>query len=157
MGLPSLLRKIGWLLFTLMWIPFITIFIGMANLPTGSYAWEELPFLARVSIIAVGIMGVSAIGLLLISPIMSSRRNRVVLASGKDAEATIVSIEPTGTTVNNYYVGMNLALNVRPLNDQPFQTRTERLMPMHMMAKYQVGAIVKVKYDPQSKAVALVD
>jgi len=151
------LRKLGRLCFTLMWIPFIGIFIGMAKMPTGSYDWVELPLLTRISMIAAG--GFMALSMLLQfgSSMMSGAQNRSLQSNGQIAEATIKGIESTGQTVNDYYVGMSFLLDVRPMNEPSFQARTEKLVPMHMISQYTIGGSVQVRFDPDSKTVAFVD
>ena len=39
---PSKIRKIGWICFSLMWIPFFAMFAGLWNMPSGSYDFDEL-------------------------------------------------------------------------------------------------------------------
>ena len=151
------MRKLGWIFFSIAWIPFIGIFIGMAGLPQGSYDWIELPILSRVSmIVSGGLMGVSML-LLFGSMLFTGIENRSVLAHGQDADATILKVEPTGETVNNFYYGMSFLLEVKPSLLSPFQARAEKLVPMNMVSQYPVGATIKVKFDPQSKAVAIFD
>ena len=151
------MRKIGWICFSLAWIPFAGIFIGMAKLPEGSYDWVELPLLARVSMIGAGSLMVLAMIFLLGSMLYSSIKNKELMNDGKSASATIVKIEPTGQTVNNYYVGMSFLLDVKPINEPSFQARAEKLIPMPMLAQYHIGSLVNVKFDPKSQAVAIPD
>ena len=151
------MRKLGWLFFKLMWIPFIGIFVGMIGMPNGSYDWLELPSLARFSILAVGIFTTISMILLLGSMLFGAAQNRALEENGQPAKATILNIEPTGQTVNDYYVGMSFLLDVQPPNETPFQARAEKLVPMHMMGQYQIGNIVDVKFDPGSHAIAIPD
>lgn len=37
MTLARRMRKLGWMAFTAMWIPFATMFVGMIGLPEGGY------------------------------------------------------------------------------------------------------------------------
>ena len=101
MELSRLMRRLGWLCFALMWLPFAGIFIGLAGMPDGSYSWSELPMLARISILGTGAIGAVAVLLLIGSPVLSSIQNRSILANGQPADATIVDIQPTGATINN--------------------------------------------------------
>ncbi len=151
------LRKLGWLFFTLMWIPFTGIFIGMAGMPDGSYDWTELPLIARISMAGTGILVALSTLLLIGSAVVGAVQNRSLLANGQLANATIAGIEPTGQTVNNYYVGMSFLLDVRPAYEMPFQARAEKLVPMHMLSQYTIGGSVQVRFDPKSKAVAIVE
>jgi len=150
-------RKLGWLFFALMWIPFIGIFVGMSGMPEGSYDWGELPLITRYSLIAVGIFMALSMISLFGGMAFGASRNRSLLEHGQSAEATILEVKPTGTTVNNYYLGMSFLLDVQPLNEPPFQAWAERLVPMHMMAQYQNGSVIEVKFDPNTQAVAIPD
>ncbi len=155
-NLPGTIRFAGWIVFGLMWIPFIFIFVGMAGLPDGSYDWAELPLLVRISIIITGIFAVVAMGLLLGASLTGSLQNRSVLANGEPATATILNIEPTAEKVNDYYPRMSFALEVKSLSGT-FHSTTEKYVSMHELAKYQIGMRVNVKYDPRTKTVAMVD
>ena len=157
MELSRRMRRLGWLCFALMWLPFAGIFVGLAGMPDGSYSWPELPMLARISILGTGAFGAVAVLLLIGSPVLSSIQNRSILANGQPADATIVDIQPTGATINNYYVGLSVLLDVKPLSEPTFQARAEKFVPMHLMAKYQAGAAIRIKFDPHSRAVAIMD
>jgi len=151
------MRKIGWLCFGLMWIPFFGIFVGMIGMPDGSYAWSELPSITRYSLVAVGLfMGLSLL-FQVVSMAFDATRNRSLLEDGQTAEATILGIEPTGRSVNDTYHGMSFLLDVQPLNEPPFQARAERLVPMHLMAGFHIGSVIEVKFNPDTQSVAIPD
>lgn len=154
--IPRLMRGLGWIIFTLMWIPFVLMFIGM---PAGRHTYgsiSELP--GNMSVFFVITIGMSLIAtaLLVGSGVVSWLMGRMVLARGDTGTACILNITPTGTRVNRYYYGMRFTLEVQSFGES-FQADTERLVPMHEMNKYQVGMTVNVKYDPTSKLVAMVD
>jgi hypothetical protein len=157
MHVPKLMRTLGWTAFALMWIPFCLIFIGLMSVPSGSYTLFEMPILAAIGLIGTGIFFFLTMVLMIGASLLSALQNRGLQANGEPAEATILSIEPTGQTVNRYYVGLSFLLDVRPMSEPSFQARTEQFVPMHEMAKYQTGARVRVKFDPQSKTVALAE
>jgi hypothetical protein len=157
MHIPKLMRTLGWISFTLMWIPFVLIFIGMMGMPTGSYTLDEMPAIAVAGLIGTGVFFALTMVLLIGSSLLSVVQNRGLQANGQAAEATILSIEPTGQTVNRYYVGLSFLLDVRPMSEPSFQARTEQFVPMHELTKYQTGAKVRVKFDPASKTVALAE
>jgi len=153
----SFLRRLGWLCFMLMWIPFIGLFVGMAGMPEGSYDWGELPILARISIIGTGTFFFLSFALIFGSMAMSSIQNRLLLANGELATATIRDIQPTGQTLNNYYVGMSFLLDVTPTTEPSFQARAEKMVPMPMLVQYKVGDSIQIRFSSKSKAVAIVD
>ncbi|MEW5938801.1 MAG: hypothetical protein AB1750_04010 [Chloroflexota bacterium] len=156
MKTSKVMRKWGWLSFQLMWLPFITIFIGMMSLPEGEYEWAELPMLARVSMIAAGSLAALSTVLLVGSSVVSAMANRALQEQGQPAQATVLKIWDTGTTINQNPV-VRMLLEVRPPGGTSFQAETERLVSRLQIPQIQPGAIVAVKYDPQSQAVALME
>ncbi len=154
MSLSHRMRRLGWMAFSVMWVPFATLMIGMGGMPDGSYAWSELPALARYSLIGVGLFGGLATILLVGSPLVSGMSNRRVLANGQPAEARILQISDTGTTVNNSFL-VRFLLEVHPPGGTPFQAEVERLVNRLDVARIQPGSMVQVRYDPQTHAVAL--
>ena len=152
MKLSKTMRKLGWWAFALMWVPFASL-IG---LPPGDHAWSELSLLTRYSLGVSGVLAVVSTLLLVGAPIVSAIRNHTVLANGLPAEATILQMSDTGTTINNDPV-VRLLLQVQPPDQPTFQAETERLVPRLRIPQVQPGAVVQVKYDPASRDVALLD
>ena len=150
-----IIRRAGWLAFAAMWVPFTGIFIGMIGMPNGSYDWAEIPTFARFSVIATGILfGFSMLGLFG-APIYSSLQNRRIIKEGLQAEAIVLDLWDTGTTVNqNPIVG--LRLEVRPTTGSTFTTETERLTSRVDLPKVQPGSKVQVKYDPDDETAAVI-
>jgi hypothetical protein len=82
--------------------------------------------------------------------------SREVLKNGQLAEATIVNVRDTGTTINQNPV-VHLELEVHPHDLTPnFQAETELMVSRLEIPQIQPGAVVNVRYDPESKEVALV-
>ena len=152
---PRMLRKYGWVLFGLMWIPFGTIFLGMIGIPDGSYDWSELPLLARTSIILVLTLGGLSTLLLVGAPVVGGLRNRAIRDEGLPARATIIQIWDTGTTINDNPL-VRLRLEVHPPGGAIFEAETEELISRLEIPSIQLGMEVEVKYDPQTQTVALV-
>ncbi|MGH2626787.1 MAG: hypothetical protein ACRDHY_09080 [Anaerolineales bacterium] len=156
MTLPRRMRRLGWIAFTLMWIPFATMFVGMIGLPEGSYDWAELPTLSRYSLLVGGVLAAASTILLVGAPIASGMTNRSLLERGQPADARILQMWDTGTTINQNPV-VRMLLEVSPPGGSPFQAEAERLISRLQIPQIQPGAMVRVRYDPQSKAVAIVD
>jgi hypothetical protein len=155
MDLPKILRRMGWLSFTLMWIPFTIMMVSMFSVPSGDYSFEELPQLARYSMIAMGFFfALSMVGLVG-APILSGIGNQVVLKNGLLAVAEIIDISDTGTTINENPV-VRFHLRVQGVDGLPFEAETEKLIPRLQIASIQPGTKVQVKYDPETFQVALV-
>ncbi len=153
--LPKQMRKFGWMAFGLMWIPFATMMVSMLSLPDGSYDWVELPHIARYSIVIGGALAAAAMVGLFGATVASAVTNRAVLANGRPARAEILQIAQTGTRINDNPV-VRFVLEVRPPDEPAFRAETERLVPLIEIPQIQPGTIVSVKYDPASRAVALV-
>jgi hypothetical protein len=86
--------------------------------------------------------------------VISGLANQAVLKQGQLAPAKVLKIETTGTTVNHNPV-VRLRLEVRPPGQPPFEAETERLVSIIDIPQFQPGAMVHVKYDPATKAVAV--
>jgi hypothetical protein len=153
---PRILTRLGWLLFALGWIPFAGIFIGMIGLPDGSYAWSELPRLMRYSIIATFVTFGFAMVVLFGSPLLSWWTNRRVRREGQRASAKILEVWDTGTTINENPV-VGIRLEVHPIAGAPFIAKTQQLVSRLRIQDYKTGKTVNVRYDPESKDVALLE
>jgi hypothetical protein len=156
MKLSRLMNRLSWVCFGLMWIPFAILMITIVQIPGGSYSWAELPPMARNALIGIGILGGLEAVLFPGSSIVRWSENRAVISRGELAQATILQVRGTGETINDDPV-IRILLEVRPLYNQPFQAEAERTIPQIQIPQFQPGAVVQVKYDPQSKAVAIVD
>ena len=152
--LASRLRRVGWISFALMWIPFTLIFIGMVSLPSGSYDWVELPLITRIGILGTGVFFVISTLTMVGSPLLSWASNRSLQTRGLQAQATILEIRDTGTTVNNSPL-VHLKLQVEPGDRPGFEADTELLINRLQVPQIQPGVKVAVRYDPRSHAVAL--
>jgi len=150
------MRTLGWGLFGLMWIPFACIFIGMIGMPAGSYDWLELPELTRYAMVAVGVLSAASMLLLFGSAFLGMALGRGIRARGTSALATVLEIRDTGTTVNENPL-VRLVLEVRPDHAPPFTAETEQLISRLQVPEYQPGEVVLVKYDPESRDVALAE
>lgn len=156
MNRSKTMRRWGWTAFKLMWIPFTMLFIGMIGMPEGEYAWVELPTLTRYSMIGVAVLAATAVVLLLGASLLSGQMNRHIQERGRRAEAEILQLWDTGTTVNKNPL-VRMQLEVRPDDRPPFQAETERLISRLDIPKFQEGTVIPVKYDPESKEVAVLD
>ena len=154
MRTAAAMRKWGWISFRLMWIPFITLFIGMIGMPDGSYAFGELPMLTRVSIVATSGLGVLAAVLLVGAVLVSSREASSIRATGITAQAKILELHDTGTTINENPV-VRLVLEVQPKNAPAFRSESEQLISRLLVPQIQPGTTIVVKYDPEDHDVAL--
>lgn len=151
---PRTIRRIGWLAFALMWIPFAGLFVGTLGLPDGSYSWAELPALTRASLLETGVLFVLSRGAHIGAPLARWLRNRRIGATGERAEAKVLDTWDTGTTINEQpFVGLRLM--VHPISGPPFEAETEEQVPRPKLAEVQPGSRLSVRFDTQIRAVAL--
>jgi len=152
--LPTRMRRIGWIAFRLLWIPFILIFVGMFSMPSGSYDWVDLPSITRIGIVGTAVLGALAMILLVGSVILSSLNNLDLQTDGMQAQATVLEVRDTGTTINQNPL-VHLKLKVEPGNQPSFEAETEQVIGRLQVPQVQPGAKVAVRYNPYSHAVAL--
>jgi hypothetical protein len=84
-----------------------------------------------------------------------ARHSRSILAHGIPAEAKILKLSETGTTINDRPL-VRFLLEVHPADRPAFQVETEKVISILDIPRIQPGTIVPVRYDPSSNAVALV-
>lgn len=152
---PSSLRKMAWRCFAFMWIPFITLFIGMWGMPEGSYSFAELPELAQYSIVALAIFFALTFIFFFGTVITSQATTPQLLKYCKKAPAKIIDIYETGTTVNNSYM-VGFKLEVMPRHAPKFTATTEQLISRLQVHKFEVGKKVLVNYDPKTHNTVIV-
>lgn len=171
MNLLNIFRRVGWLLFAFMWVPFTCIFVGMASEfgSTGQNfaSWVDgfMPgffdnqswgasWLTTVStVLTFGLM-FAAMAFLFGTPILAGFRNRRVLRNGRTGEGRILSVAQTGVYINNNPM-MRITLEVTPSDGRPFEAETERLINIAQIPQFQPGAVVPVRYDPNTQEVAI--
>ena len=78
------------------------------------------------------------------------------LKNGLPAQATILRIWDTGTTINDNPV-VGFLLEVRPQNLPTYQAEAKSMIPRLSIPQFQPGAIVPVKIDPQNQARVALD
>ncbi len=78
-----------------------------------------------------------------------SSPNRDLLATGETAQATVVSLWETGTSVNDRPL-IGMLLQVQPANGQPYEVKTTQLISMLQIPQFQPGHKLVVKVDPRN-------
>jgi hypothetical protein len=146
------MRRVGWLMFGLAWVFFALFVVGMGGVAAGSFAWSELPLLARFGLVAMGICFFGTMLMIFGSTPIAALLNQRTRARGVPAQAIIVDIADTGQTINKNPVA-RLRLHVRPTLEPPFEAETELIVSR--LALPTRGQRVQVKYDPATHAVAV--
>jgi hypothetical protein len=77
----------------------------------------------------------------------NTKAGRALMATGSDAQATILGLQQTGTFVNNN-PQVILTLQVEPVGQPAFQAQTSTILPLVAVPQVQPGNVVAVKYDP---------
>ena len=165
---------LGRLLFAFMWLPFMCIFIGNAPEIFGgagirfaerinqvlpglmSTGGEQLSRLSEISIAVT--IGLSLLSMVLIfgSTGVSAYNNQKLRNIGKSASAKVVSMVSTGTRINNNPV-MRFVLEVEPGDRSPFHAEAEQIVRPESFGRLQPGAVVSVRYDPDTQEAVIVD
>ncbi len=108
-------------------------------------------------IFTIAIVGLSVVCALVVTvaaiavPIVIMRNNQkkaqALMATGKQGEATILSLEDTGMLVNNN-PRVRIRLEVRIPDYAPYQVEKTVTIPLIRLSQVQVGAVVGVLADP---------
>jgi hypothetical protein len=161
------MRKLGSLLFVLMWVPFTCIFAGMAT-EYGDWGRElvarfpalltpsedGLSTLSSVSMLVTFGTMFLAMGLVFGAPLLAGIANRRLQRRGTRAHATIKSAAQTGTYINENPV-VRFELEVFPATGGAFDAATEMLVQQVEIPQFQPGNQVAVRYDPVTLEVAI--
>ena len=74
-----------------------------------------------------------------------------IRATGVPAEATILSVRSTGKTINEVYPEIELQLEVRPGDGEPYQARTRCLVDQVEIPGFQPGNVIAVMVDSKHR------
>ena len=131
---------LGWKLFALSWIPFIGIFSYIF------YPVEEWlpPISIYCMVIAFSMMGVGII-LIIFSLSSGASDNRRIRQTGERGQATVLSVEDSGTRINDHFV-LNVGVRVTPTFGPAFETVCSQVVPIYHMAQIQKNNTVNVLY-----------
>jgi hypothetical protein len=80
-----------------------------------------------------------------------------VLDSGVPGQAVVMSLEPTGTVINDMYYVCNIGLRVQLPAQAPFDVIVKQSVPLHAMARVDPGRTVAVKVDPVDRTKVAID
>lgn len=108
-----------------------------------------LPITTFVILLVVGILILVFVPLVIV---FSTIRRKYspdarVIQQGDPAEATITRIWQTGVRVNNRY-GVGMELDVRRPGYPPYTAKMQALISILDVSKFQTGAVIPVKVDP---------
>jgi hypothetical protein len=80
-----------------------------------------------------------------------------VLDAGIPGQAVVMSLEPTGTVINDMYYVCNIGLRVQLPAQAPFDVLIKQSVPIYSMGRVDPGKTVAVKVDPVDRTKAVID
>jgi hypothetical protein len=155
-NIPRYMRILGWVVFTLMWIPFCLMFLFMFMEGEPEAPFEDLTSPMTISFALTFALMFVAMGLIFGSSVVSWFMKRLARTRGERMTARIVNIRPTGMTVNRFYDEIHFDLELNYMG-QTLQLGTDKLLPRFGAPNYQVGMSVNVMYDPGTNTIAMLD
>lgn len=110
---------------------------------------NSILLVSLVPTIVIGAVVIIVVAFVLRRVFELSAPNQELLATGESAEATILKLWDTGTSVNvNPLAGPLLEVNAP--NRAPYQVETSKLISRLETSQYQPGATLVVKIDPHN-------
>lgn len=117
--------------------------------PRGARAAGGMFALAAVAALALGCTG-------LVDRWSGREEACAILAAGVPAEATVLELRDSGTTINDDPVVIFL-LRVEPAGGEPFTAETRALVSRLDVPQVQPGRVLPVRYDPADPARVALD
>jgi hypothetical protein len=103
--------------------------------------------IVAVSLICTVVAVAAGIGIPLIMRRNQQKKVESIMATGKQGEATILSLEDTGMRINDN-PRIKLLLEVRIYGYPPYRVQKTMTMELIRMSQVQVGNVVQVMADP---------
>jgi len=109
-------------------------------------------------IIIVG-SGIFSIGIMffVFKMVSGSMGDKETLQNGVPGSATVMSLEPTGTVINDMYYVCRIGLRVQLPAQSPFDVIIKQSVPITAMARVNPGASIGVKVDPVDQTKVVID
>ena len=80
-----------------------------------------------------------------------------VLDAGVPGQAVVMSLEPTGTVINDMYYVCNVGLRVSLPAQATYDVMIKQSVPLHAMGRVDPGRTVGVKVDPADRTKVAID
>ena len=131
--------------------PLSTVIFGSEPRPDSGLFWTMTPW-----VVLTVALGIACAFCFIASLIAGGLSNISIMAKGQDAQATVLSIQETGTTVNDNPV-IDFSLEVRPSTSAPFKAVARKTVSLIELPSVQPGQTVRVRYIPGEEQVAIID
>ncbi len=155
MQLPKFLRKLIWISMAVFVVALVTtaVLSGIYQ-PNDTSNLLKLPLPMLITTILTMISFFLIPGAFIGSIIVRTAENAGLRHFGESATAKVLAIHTTGERDNGSPV-MRIKLEVHPPNGAPFEAVAEDVIPFSQFMNISEGATVSVRYDPNTKEVAL--
>ena len=80
-----------------------------------------------------------------------------VLDAGVPGQGMVMSLEPTGTVINDMYYVCNIGLRVQLPAQAPYDVMIKQSVPLHAMGRVDPGKTVAVMVDPVDRTKVAID
>src|SRR5689334_73374 len=80
-----------------------------------------------------------------------------VLDAGVPGQGVVMSLQPTGTVINDMYYVCNIGLRVSLPAQAPYDVMIKQSVPLHAMGRVDPGKTVAVKVDPIDRTKVAID
>lgn len=103
--------------------------------------------------------GIFSIGIMffVFKMVSGSMGDKETLQNGVPGSATVMSLEPTGTVINDMYYVCRIGLRVQLPAQAPFDVIIKQSVPITAMARVNPGASIGVKVDPVDQTKVVID
>ena len=150
----SVIRKLGWLFFGLMWIPFAIGFWNYEAIDSRITPGSIVDSLDGWLAIGVGLLVLSMVCFAITMASSALLVNRIV-KNGESALAKVIESHSIGKPKQNEVI-INYLLEVRHRTYPAFETRRVQSVPLLEASSSKPGDIVGVKFIPGSEKVVIV-
>ncbi len=89
--------------------------------------------------------------------ISGSMGDKQTLQNGVPGSATVMSLAPTGTVINDMYYVCNIGLRVQLPAQAPYDVMIKQSVPITAMARVNPGGSIGVKVDPTDQTKVVID
>jgi hypothetical protein len=110
-----------------------------------------------IGITVISLVFTVAIIAVVFKTISGSMGDKATLQNGVPGSATVMSLTPTGTVINEMYYVCNIGLRVQLPAQAPYDVIIKQSVPITAMARVSPGMAIGVKVDPADQTKVVID